>query len=154
MTFAKKHGYAGTKDLTYSSWMAMRGRCNVPGNQAYADYGGRGITVCARWDDFTVFLADMGPRPSKAHTIERKDNNGNYEPGNCCWGTKKQQGRNRRTNKRYEFRGQHVTLLEALEMVGNDIEPRIVWNRIVRMKWPFALAVETPKMSRQERRPQ
>lgn len=71
--------------------MNMRARCNNTGHAGYANYGGRGIRVCARWGRFAAFLADMGPRPSAQHSIDRLDNDGDYEPGNCRWATKQEQ---------------------------------------------------------------
>lgn len=84
-----------TKTPTYESWRAMRARCELPKNSNWKYYGGRGIRVCDEWRDFAAFLADMGERPP-GHTIERKDVNGNYEPGNCVWLPKENQSKNRR----------------------------------------------------------
>jgi len=85
------------KHPLYYTWMNMRHRCNNPKNEKYQNYGGRGITVCERWGSFRNFAADMGPKPSPRHTLERTDNDGNYDPFNCIWGTPKQQANNRRT---------------------------------------------------------
>ncbi len=78
----------------YQSWKHMRRRCNNPNDAAYPRYGGRGIKVCARWNDFALFLEDMGLCPDSM-SIERRDNDGNYEPDNCYWATRTAQSRNR-----------------------------------------------------------
>jgi hypothetical protein len=84
----------------WQTWNAMLVRCSSPGAANYQIYGGRGIKVCDRWrDGFEAFLADMGPRPSPKHSLDRIDPNGNYEPGNCRWATAKEQAFNRRNNK-------------------------------------------------------
>lgn len=93
-----KHSLSGTPE--YIVWVAMRARCHNPKSPNYAYYGGRGIKVCDRWlNDMAAFVSDMGPRPSPNHSIDRKDGNGNYEPGNCRWATKMEQIVNRSATK-------------------------------------------------------
>ncbi|MGH9252235.1 MAG: hypothetical protein ACRD0W_22370 [Acidimicrobiales bacterium] len=80
----------------YLAWSNMRGRCLRPTHKSYRYYGGRGITIDRRWDTFEGFLADMGRRPGPEYSLDRIDNDGNYDPGNCRWATRSQQNSNRR----------------------------------------------------------
>lgn len=100
--FAKhaKHGEASHshRSVEYNAWRQMRQRCNDPKNKHYKHYGGRGIRVCERWDEFTLFLQDMGRRPEK-HSLDRIDVDGNYEPANCRWADAFTQRHNQRRCK-------------------------------------------------------
>lgn len=102
----------------YEIWAAIQQRCKNPNNPAYPRYGGRGITVCERWKTFAQFLADVGERPDPSLTLDRIDNNGNYEPSNCQWATLAQQGSNKRNNRILTFQGKSVTLAEWSRITG------------------------------------
>lgn len=91
-----RHGMS--ESITYNSWSSMLARCRYPSQPSYPSYGGRGITVCGRWEIFDNFLADMGERP-EGTTLDRVDNDGDYEPSNCRWATPAQQARKRSTTK-------------------------------------------------------
>lgn len=93
----KTHGLYKTPE--YRIWNGMRDRCTNPKTTGYENYGGRGIKVCERWNSFTNFLQDMGKR-TPGMTLDRIDNNGNYEPSNCAWVTPKQNSNNRRNSKK------------------------------------------------------
>lgn len=116
-----KHGFKrrGAKfPGEYNVWVGMRSRCNDPANESYSDYGARGIKVCPRWDDFELFLRDMGRRPSQDHTIERTDNDGDYEQDNCYWATRAEQARNTRRNVLLTFGGETACLKDWCAYLG------------------------------------
>jgi hypothetical protein len=118
---------------TYASWLNIKQRCTNPNNPKYADYGGRGITVCERWlKSFENFLADMGEKPEGAGwSIDRfPDNNGNYEPGNCRWATDGQQRLNKRTTRLITWRGDTKTLQEWAELSGKPNAIQWLWKRL------------------------
>ena len=136
------HGKSQT--ATYASWCSMRQRCENPTAAHWQDYGARGIKVCERWQSFENFLADMGERPS-GMSIDRIDNDGNYEPSNCRWATKKQQARNRRSSVMVTVNGRRETLAALAErsLVGY----MTLRNRIVK-GWPPEKAMTTPARKR------
>lgn len=137
----RKHGRSG--DPIFAVWRTMIARCHAPYHIEYRRYKKRGIYVCDRWrNSFTNFLADMGERPSDAHTIERIDNNGPYSPKNCRWATKKDQARNRHNTPIVTFRGDTKSLAEWCEQLG--FKYRTVWRRIHMSGWPIELALSSP----------
>lgn len=122
-----KHGLTNSPE--YSVWLNMRRRCSDPKNKRYARYGGRGIKVCDSWaSDFGAFYADMGPRPSPKHTIEREDNNRGYEPDNCVWATQDKQANNTVTNVFIERDGVRKTASQWARELG--VNPDTVAVRI------------------------
>lgn len=137
----RRHGGSSTPE--YASWSAMKNRCFNPNCDDYPNYGGCGITVCDRWlDSFEDFLADMGPRPSPKHSIDRfPDPHGNYEPGNCRWATMKQQHNNRRDNRLITMGGLTLCLTAWAERVG--LSPQLILYRL-KHDWPVADALTTP----------
>jgi hypothetical protein len=113
---ACKHGMS--RSGTYNSWSSAKARCLNPDHDSFSDYGGRGITMCARWvDSFENFLADMGERPA-GMTLERREVDGPYSPENCEWANRLEQTRNRRNTIRVEYQGVIKTLGEWCEELG------------------------------------
>jgi hypothetical protein len=116
------HGYCKNHEITseYKSWSSMNTRCYNEKATGYEDYGGRGIQVCERWkNSFENFIADMGPKPTKNHSIDRfPDNDGNYEPTNCRWATDEQQRRNKRNNRWVEYKGEVMLAADFKKLAG------------------------------------
>lgn len=116
----KSHGLTNSEE--YKIWCDMKTRCFNENHRNYKNYGARGITVCQEWvDSFEYFLAHMGSRPSKKHSVERSDSNGNYEPSNCRWATDKEQARNKRNNVYAVINGEKKLLVEWAEISGVPI---------------------------------
>ena len=102
----------------YWIWTGMRNRCRNPRAKPWKDYGGRGIRVCKRWDSYAKFAADMGPRPSPKHTLERIDNDGDYTPKNCRWATRKEQSLNLRNTRWVMIEGVEYKAWQLAERSG------------------------------------
>lgn len=126
-----------------SIWYTMKARCYNPNNHKYARYGGRGIKVCNRWlESFDNFYADMGAKPSPQHSIDRIDNNGNYEPTNCKWATHKEQGNNTNNNFLITIDGKTKTLGEWCDQYG--VPYKTMWARIKTTKMSPLQALTSP----------
>jgi len=137
------HGLS--KSSEYSIWARMFQRCTNPNRENYADYGGRGITVCPEWSSFEQFYADMGPRPSKDHSLDRIDNNGNYCKENCRWATRKEQQNNKRSSSLLEFNGQVQTVSQWASSVGMHVS--VLVSRLKR-GWDMDRALTSPVRKR------
>jgi len=142
----RQHGHSGT--LTHTSWSSMLARCRNKRHGSYADYGGRGIKVCARWHSFPNFLEDMGERPSRAYSLDRIDVNGNYEPGNCRWATDKVQQSNRRCNVRITSNSRTQTVSEWADELGMA---RALLRWRLAAGWPVEKALYYPVEPRRPR---
>jgi hypothetical protein len=100
----------------YGTWKNMRGRCNSPDHKNFEHYGGRGIKICPRWDDFILFVKDMGERPHPKYSLERINNDKDYSPENCKWATHTEQRNNTRVNKIITFLGVDYTIAQAAKI--------------------------------------
>lgn len=140
----KTHGKTLTPE--YQIWAAMIGRCETPSTTGYLNYGARGIKVCARWrHSFVAFIQDVGVRPSVAHSLDRIDNDGNYEPSNVRWSTRLEQANNKRTSRIVEYRGAQMTVADAARAGGAGVRRETAICRI-RNGWSINAAVETPPL--------
>ena len=137
------HGMRHTPE--WMIWSSMVSRCHNSNDTGYGYYGKRGITVCDRWRTSSgSFFADMGPRPSPKHTLDRIDNDGNYEPGNCRWATRKEQARNRRSNTNIVFDGRSQCIADWAEELR--LSPRALSRRL-RAGWSVKRALMAPRKS-------
>jgi hypothetical protein len=141
---ARKHGASSTP--TYKTWKRMRSRCNDLNNPMYVNYGGRGITVCERWDSFELFLQDMGQRPSPDYSLDRIDNELGYFPQNCRWADRVTQARNRRSTIMLVVDGVRKSLIEWATLY--DIGPITIQHRIKVLGWTVHDAVCVPPRSK------
>jgi len=134
-----KHGLSYTSE--YRAWQQMRLRCMDPKHKAYPNYGGRGITVCAQWlDSPAQFYADMGPKPSARHELDRRDNSKGYSPENCRWVTRATNDRNRRSNRLVTHNGETLALAEWCERFG---KPCDTVKKRLDAGWPVEKALTT-----------
>lgn len=143
-----RHGHARRvkgKTTEYKSWGAMLSRCYCEQATGYAMYGARGIIVCDRWrESFENFYADMGPKPTDRHSIERNDGTGNYEPGNCKWATSYEQTRNVRRNVMLSFEGKTMCITDWAAHFGISLSG---------FKWRYKRHGADPKIFTRERLP-
>lgn len=136
-----RHGLHSAPE--YRAWINMKSRCYNEKSPGFHRYGGRGIAVCDRWlDSFEDFLADVGPRPSPKHSLDRwPDQDGDYEPNNCRWATQTQQTRNFSANRIVQIHGRAMPLAEAVE--ASSIKYNTVLYRLKR-GWPLETALSQP----------
>lgn len=125
----------------YRTWCHMRQRCSNPNDKNYNRYGGRGIRVCESWDSFESFLRDMGPKPSARHSIDRLNNDGNYEPSNCAWRTQFEQCQNTSQAHLHVVDGVTASISGHAKLAG------IKWSTVhhrLRYGWTLEEALKTP----------
>ena len=144
-----KHKLSGTPE--YKIWKDMRKRCYNPNNKAFHHYGGRGIKVCDRWvhgeggkHGYVCFFEDMGARPSNGHSVDRINNEGNYEPSNCRWATDTEQARNKSTGIRRMWKGSLMALADICDM--EKIPYSRLYTRLRVLGWDIEKAVNTPRV--------
>lgn len=140
----RTHGEASQKPAEYRIWRGLRQRCYAEYAPSFKHYGGRGITVCKRWqgpEGYVNFLSDMGRRPGSGYSIERIKNNRGYSPYNCKWALPKEQARNKRVNVRVRVGRQIKTIAEWAELVG--LKYHTLWARLRRAGWSSKRAVST-----------
>lgn len=142
-----KHGAARNGRMTraYKAWLSMKQRCYLPSTTGYANYGGRGITVCDRWrHSFVAFREDMG-EPPPGMSLDRIDGEGNYEPGNCRWADQRTQVLNRRVAHLVTYQGK----TQPLQLWADDfgVPYQRLWARVVRLGWGIERALNTPALN-------
>lgn len=131
----------GHQKPIYYAWVNMRARCSNPKKKDYRYYGGRGITVCERWNEFANFFEDMGEsfeahrKLNSSTTLDRIDVNGGYSPSNCQWATRKDQANNRRYNRVVEYRGKEQGLGKWIDELSLNITEKNLYKRIFTRKW-------------------
>jgi len=138
----RAHGRADNGSSEYEIWTNLKQRCFNPKHPSFHNYGARGITVCPAWMTYSNFLADMGRRPSARHSIERKDNNKGYSPGNCVWATPFVQSINTRRTRLTQSKVDRIRLLLELRLCDQrelakmyGVHPTTIWFVIHRWTW-------------------
>lgn len=137
----RRHG----KSPEYFVWQGMKDRCLREKSISYKRYGGRGIAVCEKWrDSFQAFLADMGQRPSAAHTLDRINNDGNYEPGNCRWALAQEQSANSASTRLVTVRGEVLSIADARRKFAPDMPKGTLSARLAK-GWSIEEALFSPR---------
>lgn len=137
---ATNHGMTGSSE--FMIWNQMRDRCRRPAHHAFHRYGGRGISVCERWESFENFFKDMGARPSSEHSLDRIDNNADYSPENCRWTTAKTQSRNQERTVLLTHMGKTQCIMDWAIETG--LSHAAISMRIKTLGWSVAEALSTP----------
>lgn len=135
-----------TKSPEYAAWEHMKARCENPSDSRFHCYGARGIKVCERWrgeNGFQNFIADMGLKPGRGYSIDRINNDGDYEPSNCKWSTDNEQANNKSNNIYISYQGETKTLKEWSRELGLDYKN--LWERMKYYGWSFEKTIKTKK---------
>jgi len=140
------NGESKTKHELFRTWSSMVQRCTNPNVRCFMSYGGKGVSVCERWMNFWLFVQDVKTRPSKKHTLDRIDTNGNYEPGNVRWATQKEQLRNQSRNVRIAFGGTEKCVSEWAEETG--LSKEVIFSRLRKLGWSVEKTLTTPARKR------
>lgn len=141
----------GKRSAEFKTWLAMKARCTNQKHPFYKDYGGRGIKICPRWMTFSNFLDDMGRKPTPDHTIDRINNDGDYEPTNCKWSTPIEQSNNRNTNTVVSYHGERLTIAQLIrksfpKALQASARTRFYWRRA--KGWSVEEAIDTSPVGR------
>ncbi|MCK1459199.1 hypothetical protein IVB34_12620 [Bradyrhizobium sp. 2] len=141
------HGMHNTS--TYTTWQQMRERCANPNNKSFNRYGGRGVIVCPRWELFENFIEDMGERPP-GKSLDRINNDGNYDPSNCRWASISEQANNKRNTVLVQFQGQQMPLSDAIAASGSVVPSNTIRMRL-KSGWDLSRALsETARPYRKD----
>jgi len=139
-----RHGMTDTPE--FAAYIDMIRRCYKQEHRAYKNYGGRGIRVCDRWRvSFENFIDDMGLRPGSEYSLDRKENDGDYEPNNCRWATRKEQCNNRRSNRIVCYHGETMTLAQAVTISKGKVTRNIA-NLRLKKGWSVDTALDVPRI--------